>query len=158
MDAAITSRYGKRVRVRACGLCWRGDKLMLVNHVGLQRENFWAPPGGGVEFGESAEDTVIREFEEETGMQVTAGRFLFVCEFINEPFHAIELFFEVQHTSGSLVTGADPEQLNDVSIISDARWMSWPAIKALPQAHVHGIFNRCHTPDDLMQLHAYYRI
>lgn len=158
MDSAITTLYGKRVRVRACGLCWKDNKLMMVNHVGLQRENFWAPPGGGIEFGQSAEETVVREFEEETGMQVAMGRFLFVCEFIHDPLHAIELFFEVLHTAGDAVVGADPEMASSSQIINDARWMSWSAIKALPAENVHGIFNYCNVPNDLMHLNAYYRI
>ncbi len=159
MDSAITTLYGKRVRVRACGLCWKDNTLMMVNHIGLHRENFWAPPGGGVEFGQSAEETVIREFEEETGMQVAMGRFLFVCEFIKHPLHAIELFFEVLHTSGNVVVGMDPETAGSRSpVIGDARWMSWAAIKNLPAENVHGIFNRCDSPNDLMHLNAYYRI
>jgi len=158
MEPAITTLYGKRVRVRACGLCWKDHKLMMVNHVGLRRENFWAPPGGGVEFGQSAEETVIREFEEETGMQVAIGRFLFVCEFINDPLHAIELFFEVLHISGDAVVGMDPETAGSSPTINDARWMSWPAIKMLPAENVHGIFSHCKTPNELMHLNAYYRI
>jgi len=158
MDAAITTLYGKRVRVRACGLCWKDDRLMMVNHVGLWRENFWAPPGGGVEFGQSAEETVVREFEEETGMRVAIGRFLFVCEFIHDPLHAIELFFEVLHLSGDAIVGVDPETASSPLVINDTRWMSWTAIKTLPAENVHGIFNRCNTPKDLMHLNAYYRI
>lgn len=34
----------------------------------------WTLPGGGVEYGESMEETVVREVREETGFDVVAGR------------------------------------------------------------------------------------
>jgi len=158
MDSPITTLYGKRVRVRVCGLCWRGDALLMVNHSGLHAGNFWAPPGGGIEFGQTAEETIIREFEEETGIQVSLGRFLFVCEFIQEPFHAIELFFEVLYPEGELITGIDPEMKNAKQIIDDVRWMPWSAIKTVPEENLHGVFRLCQKPEDLMHLNAYCRI
>ena len=158
MDPSITTLYGKRIRVRACGLCWKDDSLLMVNHSGLHSANFWAPPGGGIEFGQTAEETLTREFEEETGIQVSVGRFLFVCEFIKEPLHAIELFFEVLHESGELMTGTDPELNNSHQIIQNVQWMPLSKIKDLPQDDLHGIFKLCREPRDLMNLNAYCRI
>ena len=66
----IVKKLGGRLRVRACGLYIEGDSILLANHKGLNRENmFWSPPGGGVEFGESAEEAVLREFHEETSSE-----------------------------------------------------------------------------------------
>lgn len=158
MDPSIATLYGKRVRVRACGLCWKGDNLLMVNHTGLHSTNFWAPPGGGIDFGQTAEETVIREFEEETGIQVRVGRFLFVCEFIQEPLHAIELFFEVLHESGEVITGNDPELNKTGQIIQNVQWMSTAKLKALQPDTLHGVFKLCREPHDLMTLNAYCRI
>ena len=158
MDSSIVALYGKRVRVRACGVCLKNNSLLLVNHAGLRDGSFWAPPGGGIEFGQTAEETVMREFEEETGIRVSMGKFLFACEFIKEPLHAIELFFEVLYQSGEVVTGSDPEMKTSQQIIRNAQWLPWTTIKAMPAEQVHGRFARCHEPNDLMHLNAYYRI
>src|SRR5687768_3957449 len=108
MDAGIRSTYGNRVRLRACDICWRENALLLVNHSGVTAAPFWAPPGGGVEFGESVDACLKKEFLEETGLEISTGKFLFACEFIHEPLHAIELFFSVSVVGGFLKKGNDP--------------------------------------------------
>lgn len=50
----------------ACGYCFYGDKMVLVKH----RKHGWAPPAGGIEPGETYEEAVIREVQEETNMKV----------------------------------------------------------------------------------------
>jgi 8-oxo-dGTP diphosphatase len=99
MDQEITALYGKKVRVRVCGLCWEDNKLLLVNHRSLKPVNFWAPPGGGLEFGEKVENALKREFGEETGLEIAVTRFAFGCEYIQDPLHAIELFFHVKRSA-----------------------------------------------------------
>jgi ADP-ribose pyrophosphatase YjhB (NUDIX family) len=39
---------------------------------------FWAPPGGGVEPGESPTDTIVRELEEDVGYRTNASQVLHV--------------------------------------------------------------------------------
>ena len=69
MKEVVKSVYGNRVRARACGICIHRGEILLVKHTGLGPEGvLWAPPGGGIEFGESAEDSLKREFKEETGL------------------------------------------------------------------------------------------
>ena len=77
MEPEITKIYGNKIRVRACGLCWQNGQLLMVNHKGITQTNFWAPPGGGLEFGESIEQRLKKEFSEETGLEISKGRFLF---------------------------------------------------------------------------------
>lgn len=47
--------------------CFCGGKLVVVFS---EKKNYWTPPGGAVEKGESVEETVIREVKEETNMRV----------------------------------------------------------------------------------------
>lgn len=42
-------------------------RVLLVHHNGFDK---WVPPGGHIEAGELFPDTVIREFKEETGLEV----------------------------------------------------------------------------------------
>jgi len=44
-------------------------------------------PGGGMEFGESAEQTIVREVREETGLNVDVIELLDTWDFIKEDLH-----------------------------------------------------------------------
>jgi 8-oxo-dGTP diphosphatase len=128
----------------------------MVNHRGLGPENFWAPPGGGIELGQSAAETLKREFLEETGINIRPEGFTFACEYIQAPIHSIELFFVTTYESGELTIGSDPEMKKQ--IIQDVRWMEPHEIMALPTQEVHGIFRICQSPEDLMKLSGYWSI
>ncbi|MBU0532374.1 NUDIX hydrolase [Candidatus Micrarchaeota archaeon] len=59
---------------------FNGDKLLL-----LKRKNgLWEFPGGGIEWGETPEKSVIRETKEETGLSVENLSFLTVTSAIYE--------------------------------------------------------------------------
>lgn len=150
----ITDHYGQRVRVRACGLCWQNDQLLMVNHKGVVPGDFWAPPGGGLEFGETVNDCLQREFREETGLNITPGRYLFGCEFVRHPLHAIELYFEVSATGGVMATGSDPE----LQIIEAVRFMTADEIARIPSSALHGIFRFVSSPDALRTLSGFFTI
>ena len=60
-------------RIGAYGLC-RDDagRVLLARNSGLSAfPGLWTLPGGGVEQGEHPDDTVVREFAEETGLSVS---------------------------------------------------------------------------------------
>lgn len=154
----ITRKYGNRVRLRACGLCWRDDSLLMVNHEFLTSGNFWAPPGGGVEFGQAAPEALVREFKEETNVMITAGRLLFTCEFIKPPLHAVELFFEAFHVTGEPQLGSDPESGPGNQIITAVAYLPYDAILKIPADERHGIFRVAQTPDELRKLTGFHRL
>jgi 8-oxo-dGTP diphosphatase len=153
MDSEIAKTYGNRVRIRICGLCWEGEKLLMVRHK-FENSYFWAPPGGGLEFGESIELALKREFLEETGISVQPQRFAFGCEFIKNALHAVELFFNVVHVSGEVVIGHDPE----LQLIDKVQFLTPTEIRNLPNEALHGIFQKCKDARDLRSLHGFYTI
>lgn len=52
---------------RVCGAITRAGSILMVNHQHDGR-SYWTLPGGGVEPGETAEEAVMREAWEETGL------------------------------------------------------------------------------------------
>ena len=148
--------YGDRIRVRACGLCFYNNRILLVNHSLYGSGNsFWSPPGGGVEFGETVIEAVKREFKEETGLIVEVGEMLFMNEFIQPPLHAIELFFEILSFDGELLTGIDPEFSGKDQIIREVQFLSLEKIKLLPSKSVHSLLKKINSFDDIFKLQGY---
>jgi ADP-ribose pyrophosphatase YjhB (NUDIX family) len=57
--------------VRAYGILEHEGQVLLVRSSSPQiRPPLWWLPGGGIDFGESPEQTLLREFKEETGLAV----------------------------------------------------------------------------------------
>jgi 8-oxo-dGTP diphosphatase len=130
----------------------------MVNHRGLYPHDFWAPPGGGVDFGLSAQENLEREFLEETGLIIQAGEFQFGCELIQTPLHAIELFFEVAAGVGKPKVGTDPEMGKNEQIIQEVKFLSEREIWNLPETHRHGLFKLVKSLDKIRTLKGYLKI
>ncbi len=158
MTEQVQEIYGNRLRVRTCGLLIENERLLMVNHRSLTETDFWAPPGGGVNFGESASFCLQRELREETGLETVAGEFLFACEFIQKPLHAIELFFLLRHTGGNLVTGRDPEMKRQDQIITAVQFLHWDEIQRMNPKALHGIFRFTEEPAQITRLRGYFTL
>ena len=150
--------YGNRIRLRACGICVHDHQLLVVNHKHLAENDFWVPPGGGIQFGETASSCVVREFKEETGLDVRVDHFLFTCEFIKPPLHAIEFFFRVTLLGGTLQKGTDPETDSGNQIIHEVKFSTWEELKLTDPRSLHGAFTLVDEPVKISDLRGYFKI
>lgn len=153
----VQTTFGHRLRVRVCGLCFSGDDLLLVRHRGLGEKGYlYAPPGGEMHYGEEAEAALLREIEEETGLQVAVSEFLFVYEYRALPLHALELFFAADLIGGTLRLGNDPELRDEEQLIEEVRFMSPEAIAHERGGSMHDMIHRCHPPKELLSWRGYF--
>jgi 8-oxo-dGTP diphosphatase len=158
ITAELERIYGNRVRVRVCGICIQDDQLLLINHSHLgARGSLWAPPGGGLNFGESTQTTLIREYQEETGLEIVVEDFLFMNEYLYPPLHSIELFFLVKPTGGILTKGADPEMSSQNQIIKEVRYWRFEDIIQEDPLLFHSILRGHSTLPDFLSRRGFFQ-
>lgn len=159
LSEEVIKQYGHHLRTRVTGILREGDTLLMVKHVGFGALGFlWSPPGGGAEYGLSAPENLKREFMEETGLEVEVKDFLFACELLKPPFHAIELFFEVRAIGGELIVGKDPEMKDEYQIIKEVSFMPMDKIVEIPSQGLHGAFQGIGHIEDLLRRKGYHQI
>ena len=114
-----------RPRVRVAGILIENDKILLIEHSKNDR-SYWLLPGGGVDWGETTEEALEREFLEETNLVVKTEEFLFMSETLapDKTKHVINLYFKVKRVSGDLLLGGE-------GILSDLKFFSLEEIKKI---------------------------
>ncbi len=98
-------------RPLAICLFTRGDKTLVAEYTDrVKREKFFRHIGGGIEFGETAAQTIARETREELNADVCAVRYLFTLENIftyqGVPGHEIVLVYDGAFADESLYARA----------------------------------------------------
>jgi 8-oxo-dGTP diphosphatase len=100
--------------VAVYGLAVEGHEILLAR--GSSSSLFpgrWWLPGGGIEFGESPTDCLIREFREETGLIVQSQALTTVVSDItdlpklSERIHTIRLLYTVRLQQGTVSSDGD---------------------------------------------------
>ncbi|RTQ47743.1 NUDIX hydrolase [Hymenobacter gummosus] len=149
---SLLDAYADRARVRVCGLLVHEGALLLTAHRGLlpAGQPYWSPPGGGWHFGETLREGVAREFREETGLEVSVGRFLHLHEYHGERLQALEIFFEVTATDPVALPrlGHDPEHAPDQQLLTEVAWRRPGELVRLPPQQVHPILRDLISADD----------
>jgi ADP-ribose pyrophosphatase YjhB (NUDIX family) len=118
--------------VRAYGILVRDDQVLLVRSSSpLIKPPLWWLPGGGIDFAESPEETLLREFREETGLSIKDPVLLDVASDVRrrpngDRIHTVRVLYTVSLDGGSLrdeevgttnqAQWFDIHQLDDVNI------------------------------------------
>ncbi len=94
--------------VRAYGILVHEGAVALVRSSNPQHvPPLWWLPGGGIDFGESPEETLIREFLEETGLQVASPALFSVTSDVRkrdngDRIHTVRIIYTVTLAGGDL--------------------------------------------------------
>ena len=100
------------ILVRTRAIVFNEENELLVQHHLGSKPNFYRLPGGGVRFGEKVEDCVVREVREESGLDVTVDRLVWVRDFLNQfPYHSIEFFFLANVVGGEFNPSPEGENM-----------------------------------------------
>lgn len=148
--SVIEKTFGHKLRLRVSGVCIHDNAFLMIEHKNIVNAPvLWAPPGGGMNYGETVKTCLKREFKEEVGLDVEVGELLFVNEYLNEPLHAVELFFEIISFSGTLRIGTDPELNANEQLIKNVKFMTVDELNLLPHESVHSCFRNLQSVNDL---------
>lgn len=154
----MNSIFEHKVRVRVCGILIEQDQVLMLKHRGVGPGGYlWSPPGGGLEFGEDAQQAIAKEFIEETGLEVIPVSFLFVNEYRDDRFHAVELFFQVEKTGGQLKLGYDPELASTGQILEQVQWLSAEDIMDIDKKFMHNVFHDVKSLDAVLGLRGFFK-
>lgn len=115
-------------RIRGAALVLRDDRLLLVHHFeGRTGADYWLPPGGGAEISDSSIfECAVRETREETGVEITASRIIYVKEFIDHAyaFRNFELFVLADAVNGEASVRESWPAGREYPSISEVRWFT----------------------------------
>lgn len=98
----------QQTRVAAYAMIFEGESMLLcrLSSLIVPWAGHWSLPGGGVEFGESPEQAMVREVEEETGLRVEAqgiaGMDSTVDRSGSADRHHIRIIYHARVTGGTL--------------------------------------------------------
>ena len=83
----------KKIVVRCRGIIVHNNQLLVVKH--SVKTDYYALPGGHLEWGENVRDSLKREIVEELGVEPQIGRLLYINNLIKDDEQNIEFFFEI---------------------------------------------------------------
>lgn len=122
----MSTQYPKKPVVGVGAIILDGDKILLEKRKNDPSKGKWTVPGGLVELGETVEQAVVREVNEETRLEVYDPRLVDVVNYISlDEKSAVEYHFVI---IDYLVTvrGGKPKAASDAA---DLKWVPFNEVE-----------------------------
>lgn len=113
------------MRHRACAALIEDGQILMVR-IETKKQSFWTLPGGGLNTGETFEQAVVREVEEEIHLNVRVIRPLYTK---TDSFGTEVCFLVERVDAASPLLGHDPERPPNQQVLSEIGWRSLAEIK-----------------------------
>ncbi len=105
-------------RVRAGAVCIFKEKILLMHRINLERaadeQEYYVIPGGGVEEGETVEQAVVREVDEETTIKLEVGKLFLKRDLSNE--NREEFYYVCKYISGEPTLREDTNEFREMKL------------------------------------------
>ncbi|MFA3800494.1 NUDIX domain-containing protein [Leptotrichia hongkongensis] len=110
-----------RPRIRVAGILIEDNKILLIQHH-KNNKKYWLIPGGGNDWGETTKEALIREYKEETNMDIEVDEFLFFSETISpdKKRHVLNLFYKIHRNNknDSIIKLGEEAVLTDLKFVT----------------------------------------
>jgi ADP-ribose pyrophosphatase YjhB (NUDIX family) len=123
--------------VRVYGILMDNKKRVLVSDEFIRGNYFTKLPGGGLEFGEGTRDCLIREFKEETNLDVKIGEHIYTTDFFQiSAFNNVDQIISIYYfvlvdqpiilETKTKTFDFEPHQVADITGTCELfRWVEW---------------------------------
>ena len=139
-------RWAGRIRPVVRCVIGRGNEVLLIREDGLEDDlpAHWFPPGGGIDFWETAEEALKREVQEELGARIVDLAFLGVLEarwmLGEEHHHHLCLIYEDGFADPAMYE-REEFVITEPTVALTARWMPIDTFRSGPEPlHPRGLF------------------
>lgn len=110
-----------RPRIRVAGILIEDNKILLIQHH-KNNKKYWLVPGGGNDWGETTKEALIREYKEETNMDIEVDEFMFFSETISpdKKRHVLNLFYKIHRNNknDSIIKLGEEAVLTDLKFVT----------------------------------------
>jgi 8-oxo-dGTP diphosphatase len=103
----------KRLSITVDAVILKENKIVLIKRRNAPFKEYYALPGGFVDYGEKVEDAVIREVKEETGLKTKIEKLVGVYSAPDRDprGHTITIVYKLNITGGKLRSGDDAKEI-----------------------------------------------
>ncbi|MEX1997492.1 MAG: NUDIX domain-containing protein, partial [Candidatus Andersenbacteria bacterium] len=121
----MTSQPSLHANVGVGVIIRKDGKILLMKRTGSHGEGTWSCPGGHIDFGESLEQTAVRETKEEVGIDIVDVKFKAITNdvFPDDQKHYITVWMEGYYSSGN-------SSINSARKLTEVDWFD---LDNLPQ-------------------------
>lgn len=141
----MENKQGNRIYVAVKGVLLENGRAFIVRRADILQDDpigWWEFAGGTLEFSESPEEALVREYHEETGLDVTPERLLYVTSVQNNPDYQIIIITYLCRRSGGEVTLSDEHLAYQWAGEDELRnCLAKDIVEALDQNDLWKIFN-----------------